>query len=181
MSRVTLSLAGQPWARPKLHKIGETKMLQSTWLPHEAAAASRAFALSAHPPSMGFPEPLKMRPSMSRDTGVFSTWCKVWCGDGRGGQDGSHGAARGTQVASELSRSDVSTDCTYYNHPRRWPSKTRPPRLCRKLRRSHTSATTCTRACKHVPAAWARGSALCAPAHAHLAGELQGGLPVVDA
>jgi hypothetical protein len=27
----------------------------------------------AHPPSMGLPEPLKMRPSMSRDTGVFNT------------------------------------------------------------------------------------------------------------
>jgi len=27
----------------------------------------------AHPPSMGLPEPLKTRPSMSRDTGVFST------------------------------------------------------------------------------------------------------------
>jgi hypothetical protein len=29
-----------------------------------------------HPPSMGLPLPLKMRPSMSRDTGVFSTCSK---------------------------------------------------------------------------------------------------------
>jgi hypothetical protein len=32
-----------------------------------------ALSLLAHPPSMGLPLPLKMRPSMSRDTGVFST------------------------------------------------------------------------------------------------------------
>lgn len=27
-----------------------------------------------YPPSTGLPDPLKMRPSMSRDTGVFNTW-----------------------------------------------------------------------------------------------------------
>lgn len=58
----------------------------STPLPPTTSAAQ------AHPPSIGLPEPLKMRPSMSRDTGVFSTctdsdtsagtrlsvsWCRV--------------------------------------------------------------------------------------------------------
>jgi hypothetical protein len=52
--------------------------------------------LCSHPPSMGLPEPLKMRPNMSRDTGVLSTcgggggggvWCGcVWGGGGRGWQ-----------------------------------------------------------------------------------------------
>lgn len=51
---------------------------------HTAAALSNRRLLSraccrraaTHPPSMGLPEPLKMRPSMSRDTGVLSTcWC----------------------------------------------------------------------------------------------------------
>ncbi len=39
---------------------------------HLACVAS-ADCRAAHPPSMGFPDPSNTRPSMSRETGVFST------------------------------------------------------------------------------------------------------------